>query len=420
MKKILLIITVFLGGCFLLPENEEDKTIYLEKSNEKKIEDKDELVDIYSEEIEENESSTSIKKALKRAPKKIENFKYNIKYVARVLPVNVDGVEVQANDIIIKGNKAYVAYNYAGEEFRGAIQIIDITNSEAPDILEEILFKEMDINTLYLDGNSLIFGGAANPLIYEYKSFIGKINNLSNIDLNDIQESFRIFKRSHGITAISKKGSNYYLSAAAKNGVIYMTDGNFNKVSEIEKADVRDMEEYKNGVIALKGTTDNQEEAKILLLENDKVTKEQIIDNFSSDYHKATIEVYDNTYAFVALSSLGFKVYDISTDDLSESVFTLTNPEGNDDYLTNSVSYDDKKAFVAIGEFGVRIIDVKNIGNKNSDFGSNIGYINFTELQNEAGENYSANHVEFRSKSLFIASGVGGVNIYTVSDGEDD
>lgn len=45
----------------------------------------------------------------------IPDFNYNIRYIARVLPVEVDGITVQANDLVIDQDRAFVAYNARGE-----------------------------------------------------------------------------------------------------------------------------------------------------------------------------------------------------------------------------------------------------------------------------------------------------------------
>jgi hypothetical protein len=416
MKRILPILMLFLGGCFLLGPQEEQQTdtdINIKSSTAKKIElQPGSLVDIYEE---SSSSSSNIRFAINRAKTK-KTIDYDIRYIARTLPVSVAGLDVQANDIIIKGNEAYVAYNYAGELFKGAIQIIDISNADEPEITQEILFEEMDVNTLYLDGNKLIFGGAANPEIYSNKSFVGVIPNVKSFSINQINDSLTYFTHSHGVTSISKQGSDYYIGVGAESGKIYITDNNFNISTTIDKADVRDIEEYTNGVVAIKGTTDNTEDAKIMLVKNDAVVKELSLDDFSSDYNKVTIEMYNNELAFVGMSALGFRVYDISENDEISSVFTLDNPDNDSNHVTNSVSFDNKLAFVANGEYGVRLIDIKDVSKSASGFGEVLGFIDFEGLEDESGQNYSANHVAYKSNYLFVASGVGGVNIYTVEE----
>jgi hypothetical protein len=417
MKKILPIFLIFLSGCFLFKQEEKliNSSIYIKSSTAKQIELKPgQVVDIYEEESASQSKIFKISKA-----KKKKDVDHEIKYVARVLPVDVNGLNVQANDIILKSSDAYVSYNYANELFRGAIQFIDVEDKDKPEITQEILFEEMDINTLYLDGNKLIFGGAANPAIYTSKSFIGIIENVKSFNVSDISDNLIFFSHSHGVTAITKKGSNYYISAGAEDGKIYITDKNFNIETTIDKADVRDMEEYTNGAIAIKGTTDNTEAAKIMLIKNNSVVKELGLTDFSSDYNKATIEMYNNELAFIGMSANGFQVYNISNDDALTSVFSLANPDSNPKHVTNSVSYSNKLAFIANGEYGVRLVEVKDATKTSSNFGEILGFIDYEGLTDSSSQNYSANHVAYKENHLFVASGVGGVNIYTVKSDDD-
>jgi hypothetical protein len=423
MKKILPFLLIFLSGCFLTKElsnltgSSDDDPTYIKLSSAKQIElQSGELVDIYEE---EEESANKLLAKLNKAKKK-DNFPYEIRYVARVLPVEVSGLNVQANDIILKGKEAYVSYNYANELFKGAIQLIDVSDEDEPEIIEEIVFEQMDINTLYLDGNTLIFGGAANSEIYSQRSFVGVIENVKKPDVDDIEDSLIFFEHSYGVTAITKRGNNYYISVGAEDGKIYITDKNFNIETTLDKADVRDMEEYKNGAIAIKGTTDNSEDAKIMLIKNNSVVKELELNDFSSDYNKVTIEMYDKRIAFVGMSALGFQVYDVKDSDALDSVFTMANPDNDPKHVTNSVSYDKDLVFIANGEYGVRIVEIKDIDKNDAEFGEKLGFIDFQGLEDENDQNYSANHVAYKSDHLFVASGVGGVNIYTVDDDDDD
>ncbi len=88
------------------------------------------------------------------------------------------------------------------------------------------------------------------------------------------------------------------------------------------------------------------------------------------------------------------------------------NPAGNDPAIktnTNSVSADGNLLFTANGNYGFRIFRIKNGNFSETEL---VGFVPFDELK--AGEEYySANHVTFRGNTLFVASGVGGVNVYT-------
>jgi hypothetical protein len=76
---------------------------------------------------------------------------------------------------------------------------------------------------------------------------------------------------------------------------------------------------------------------------------------------------------------------------------------------TNSVSADNNLLFTANGRFGFQIFRIKD---KKFTSVERVGFVPFDELK--AGkEYYCANHVAFKGNHLFVASGAGGVNVYT-------
>ncbi len=410
-KYILILITIiaFIGisGCFKKDNNENGNIVI---KNSGTIEIKNETADIYYE----GSSITSNKRG---AVGKNTEFSYNITLSAVTAPIVVDGKTVQANDIKIQGNRAYISYNYAGEEFRGAVQILDITNKENPQIIKEIQFKDIDINCVYVQGDTFLFGGMANPDNYTGRTVVGFIDltKLDNLTDDDITNGMNFFSKSYAVTSIARRGSNYYIGVGAKDGGVIVTDLNLTEVttgSFITLPDVRDIEEYQNGVITLAGTTDNDSTTgKIVKIADTSIDKEIEIADFNSEYTKATIEVWKGTVALLGLAEGGMAAMDLNTDEI---YFTLVNPDDNPLHVTNSVSSDGNLLFTANGEYGFRVLDVD--GNKtDSNFATVAGYYPYNGVTNSNGVNYSANHVVYKSGNLLVASGVGGVQIFNLS-----
>ena len=93
--------------------------------------------------------------------------KVNLIRVARIPAPVVGGSTVQANDIVIDGNTAYIAYNYQGGPWIGAVQALDITDPTTPvHLWNQIDFASMDINALGVDGAKLLITGAADPSVW--------------------------------------------------------------------------------------------------------------------------------------------------------------------------------------------------------------------------------------------------------------
>jgi hypothetical protein len=398
-STFLIVCTLFFG-C-LLPEEEvidEYENILIFSGDNSLVDDTDTLISLESEDPS-------------RAP--VENFEYTIEQIAQIDPTIVNGHTVQANDILIFGPKAYVAYNTAGPVFDGAIQVIFKLGKKVF-LTMEIQFSDMDIICLYRQGSEIIFGGMANPDVFEGKrSFIGRIN-LIRPKASDIADSI-VFLSSYAATGVTSYDDNVYVSLGAADGGIKILDKDMVPVQgtldepDILADDIRDIGNFDDGVIALAGTTDSDASTASLLILKDGALDNSIpIENFDSPEAKATVEVNDN-YAYLGLSAKGFQVYDMISEEL---LFTCDNPDEDPLHVTNSISYNDNLIFSANGEYGFRVLDYT----PSASSAEIVGYYSFDGLMDDEGQNYSANHIAFRSKYLIVASGAGGVLFYELSN----
>ncbi len=111
----------------------------------------------------------------------------------------------------------------------------------------------------------------------------------------------------------------------------------------------------------------------------------------------------------LALSEAGFKVVDLNNENI---IYEAENPElASGIPYTNSVSSDGRLVFSANGEWGFRVFSVSG---KKFDEATLAGYYPFEGVTDSSGQNYSANHVEYKSNHLFVASGAGGVQVFTL------
>lgn len=337
-------------------------------------------------------------------------FNYTINYVSQVPPVTVNGATVQANDILVCscGSTAYIAYNIAGDAFGGAIQILDTTDKNHPRVVREIKLPEMDVNALYLDGGILYFGGQANPDAWDFKSYIGKLDT-ANPDGAAIAASFKAL-RSHTVTSITKANGKFYVGVGAKDGGVEIRKADLSADSFKSYPDVRSVQAPGGTVFALAGTVDNSATTGrlIKLGTTDTVTN---LDNFRSTYTKATLDMPTADLAFLGMSASGFQVLKPGS---TAKVFSLANPTTSELDATNGVSTDGDLAFVANGEYGFRVVQILDRTKTGSAFGRLAGH---HQLSGAAYDNheYSANFLRYRNNYLFVASGLGGVNIYRLT-----
>ena len=374
--------------------------------------------------------------------RRVDEFEYRILHVAQAPSVEVGASTVQANDIVIVDTEAYVVYNTAGNVFAGALQVIDFTRPEHPVITTEIALPHADVNAIAVTDSDIYIAGAWDPdFIANYadnapdRAFIAKIalDELSRIDADAVDQR-KVILDSFAATGIAIKGDTVFVSTGALDGELEILNSNLGLVDFVAYGDLRDIEAYRGGVIALQGT-DNSGllDGRVLTVSQDGTQKDELfIPDFTSAEKKATIEVYENQYAFLGLSEAGFQVVYLKDDseagDPVQSLFTIENPSGfdwTDKTDTNSASYNNDLIFTANGEAGIRVFNVAEPLQKDNpvpNFAQLLGFVPFDETDPDGdGIFWSANHIEYRTVEtrrsgsggfLVVASGVGGVNFY--------
>ncbi|MCX7028520.1 MAG: hypothetical protein NTU62_00160, partial [Spirochaetes bacterium] len=331
----------------------------------------------------------------------------------------------------------FIAYNTAGDTFRGAIQIIDIHTESRPVVRNTFLFPELDINSLCVDDGTLIFGAAASPdfdPISRSRTFVGTITIAAPETESVIMAAMKPLNQvpgvpvsgSYSVTAIARAGDYYYAAIGAADGGIVRLGLDLDPATGTFAAfpDVRDVCGYTGGVFALKGTADDPAlptSGAILYSVDGGSWSSQAVSDFGSPYKKATLDLsavpnalFENEDASLCLglSEAGMQVMSWESGTLT-SRFSAANPVTGDPGLladTNGITFDSLLIFSANGNYGFRVFQTDPGG---SPFAAVIGYHDMLG-STYGGVHYSANDVAYRKGFLFVATGAGGVNVYTV------
>ena len=83
-----------------------------------------------------------------------------LNFLATINPPKVGGVTVQATDFTRHGNRVYVTYNNAGEDSRGALQVVGVAKPEKPTLDAEVTNPTGDLNAVAVKGNNAFVVGA--------------------------------------------------------------------------------------------------------------------------------------------------------------------------------------------------------------------------------------------------------------------
>ena len=368
------------------------------------------------------------------SPDDKQQFPYEIKYVANVLPVMVGEQVVQANDIVVVGDRAYVAYNVAGPVFAGAIQIIDISTPSLPKVVYELRLEGMNVHAIHYDQvhDELVFGGGADILVWGGRSYIAKFRTSAALQsdedlVTDVRDSLTFLPSYHltSITQISGQ-SNYFVAVGAEDGQIIELNRDFTVHTQRGIGDVRDITTLGDKFYALAGTHHNPATTgRVVRSLTDEETDLPIID-FASPEHKAVIDLQQgdggSAYAYLALSEHGLQVWRLKHNSSLEEllVYELPNPPTMHSQ-TNSVSSSGDLVFLANGGYGFRILKVNGYTEGDEPQSPYAELVGFHEMSGDLyPHQYSANHIVFHQNILFVASGSSGLNIYLLSPDDDD
>ncbi len=318
--------------------------------------------------------------------------------IARIDPPVVDGIPVQASHVIIKNNLAYVSYNLAGDGFKGAVHIVDVTNPDRPVLKAEMLIRDTDINTLALDeSNHLYLAGASDNSATDGAT-------PSKIEIFQLDNGGTAFGQllktlvlpSYGSVDIKLLNNKIFVAVGAKDGGIAQINPTTLQSEKFTKMeDLRWLSSTSRGeLVALQGTP-----GKLNVFGKKGAVQNSFpIPGLSDLFHKSTVDIKGNT-AFVGASDGGFLAVNIYSGKLKEQIVP---PKKR----TNAVSVFGNFVFVANGEDGISVAEILP--------DNTLNVIGSLALQSD----FSSNMIFYRDPFVFIANGRGGLNILnTVSEG---
>jgi len=306
-----------------------------------------------------------------------------------LLPPRVDGNLLQATSVSRKGKFLGISYNYAGEIYAGAIDML----TDDLEVTSQAIFVDSDINELEFYANALYFAGGTSASANT--AFVGKL------DFNPGKGEF-----SNNSAVIREVGSYTANSVTEFGGVIYATSGNdANNGGGVYRfdsglgssryqavADARWMVGSGSKVFCVTG-----DPATLLSFDRNNLKQEA---EFSHEAQtlpesKMTISI-DDDMIFIAGGENGVLVYDFNGNQIAHLTF-------DSGCITNAVSAEDGKLFISNGESGVYVAGYDD------DEVEVIGKL-------ELGAHESVNHILVDKDYLYVASGLGGVKMIEIKD----
>ena len=330
--------------------------------------------------------------------------------VAEVSPPEVEGHIVQANDIDIDGKTAVVGYNFAGEVFAGAVQVIDFTLPDRPRLISEVLYRDADVTAVQIHGKHVYVGmGSLDPAL-QTPALLEELL----LTTTGLEPTTRwIGLPSWVVTDIQVHANNVIASVGAAHGGVAYVD---RSGTQMRMTAFRGEDDVRGIVVpsttsmaAVCGTSPRM---ALLGVPGFGVLGGQNIDGYNYPDAKGTIEEQDSI-CYLGAGDGGFQVRrpdGLLLASLGHEAFSDFRPE---EMVTNAVSIHGSLAFVAAGALGVQVVGVAGARSWATGGGPDPdGLQVLGELDLEDG--FSCNMVKAKNNVLVVAAGRGGVALVTM------
>jgi len=330
--------------------------------------------------------------------------------VAEVSPPVVDGHVVQANDVDIDGKTAVIAYNFAGDIFAGAVQVIDFTQPDRPRLISEVLYRDADVTSVLKHGEHVYVGmGSLDPALQTpalLEEFL-----LGDTGLEPTSRWLGL--PSWVVTDLGKDGEYVVASVGALHGGVAYID----RTGEQLTMDAFQAEEDIRGIgfpgaSSMAAVCGSRPHLSLLQLPGLQRTLEHEVDGYNYPDAKGTIEVHD-AICYLGAGDGGFQVRRPDGLLLAALRHEAFSDVRANEMVTNAVSVQGSLGFVAAGALGVQVVDIAGARSWATGGGPDpsglrvLGELDFAE-------GFSSNMVKCANNVLVVAAGSGGVELVTM------
>jgi len=381
-------------------ENSEDNLV--SETDQSKLDnsinfDRAGVLDIFEDPITSAKSSSVTGK-----DEEEEAGDYPLSLVAQIAaPSFANGENLAATHVALDGDYGYVSYNTVGQDYVGAVDVIDISDPTSPRVTSRVYYTNADLNSIaYDNGYIYVAGGVdseqsvtatANSLVAKIAVSGGKMNT-SNITYG-FQEGFNATDvRIIDNRAVVTSGQDGFVVVYDKNDLSVLNEAAFSDLRSVA---------YSGSEIAV---LDAAQGVSFLDQNLNTMRSIAIESDFGIDA-KRTLD-FLNENIVVSEGTKGAGVYNATSGSLVEYLPILTSPENAEpgEIVTNGVAVNEKVLLMANGAGGLSLSET------NDDNTVGVGVIELTG---------SINYVATKGDYIFAASGKKGFQIIKLNRPDD-
>ena len=327
---------------------------------------------------------------------------YPLSLVAQIAPPSfTNGENLAATHVALDGDYGYVSYNTVGQDYVGAIDVINISDPTNPTVTSRVYYTNADLNSIaYDNGYIYVAGGVdseqsvtatANSLVAKIAVSGGRMNT-SNIAYG-FQEGFNA-------TDVRIVNNNVVVTSGQDGLVVVYDKNDLTALNEAPFSDLRAVAYSGNEIAVL----DAAQGVSFLDQNLNTLRSIPIESDFGIDA-KRTLD-YLNENIVVSEGTKGAGVYNATSGSFIEYLPILTSPENAEpgEIVTNGVAVNENVLLMANGAGGLSLSET----NDNSTVG--VGVIELTG---------SINYVATKGDYIFAASGKSGFQIIKLNRPSD-
>ena len=320
---------------------------------------------------------------------------FGIEQIASLESPMLNGEELRATHVDVKGNYAYVSYNKEGSIYLGAIDIVDVSDKYNPVLVSRMKSDIADINSLYIDNNNnIIFTGASINGEGPNHTLLGYVATQNGNFSSDFNLDYGLAGHT-GVHVLDFEGRTILISG--NSGIVGSftlpgTNSVFDPQAEINLGDLRSAACNNDKLAVLSG----EEGLLDFSLNNEFIENNSIETAALTPESKRTIAWYEN-YILVSEGTDGAGIYNFESSTKAMSLPLRVHPDASsisaENKVTNAVSTDGNFIYMANGGAG---LDILKLNNELVPIAEGIAEIDG-----------SANFVQAKGEYIYLASGSG-------------
>lgn len=341
-------------------------------------------------------------------------------HVGEIPTLKYSGKNLSATHVAISGNLALVSYHLRGDEHKGAVEVVDLSNPASPKITSQVIFYKADVNAILIDKNSttnsqkvwLAMSDEKNGAVLGELSLKNK--KFENNSYRNVKLAYKISGDiASSVNAIAQSADLLYATAGKSNGGVFTL-----KKSDLSVVGVNQFPNAKGVAVGTSKVACLQvgEDEATLYVENvggsafeTSFPIGKIVHQNVEDLHGGKISLSfsnDGATVYVAGGASGLRAFDVNTGTEVFASPTKMLSSGN----TNGVTHDDQYVYAANGADGLAIFSYDASGKPDPT------HVFMWDLSEQDA---SANFIESNGDWVFVAKGEGGFKLLKKPTPED-